>query len=72
MLHNLRLELADELACQARDARLTEVRADLKKPGGADCVDCERPIPPARRLAYPSAIRCIQCQTITERRVGCR
>ena len=34
----------------------------------ADCADCGEPIPAARRVANPAAIRCIDCQEIYERR----
>lgn len=42
------------------------VQAELTRPGQADCDDCETPIPPLRRKAYPSCIRCVKCQTIFE------
>lgn len=48
------------------------VTAALKQTGTADCVDCDKPIPPARRQAYPSARRCIDCQTYQEQTWGRR
>lgn len=35
--------------------------------GRSHCVDCDHPIPAARRAAAPSASRCVGCQTIVER-----
>jgi len=68
MLSNARFEQAEALVSQARDARLAAARADLKKAGAPECEDCEQPIPVPRRLAYPSATRCIECQNAVERR----
>ncbi len=42
-------------------------RSALAGAGKADCEDCGLAIPAARRLAAPSAIRCIHCQTLFER-----
>ncbi|WP_442980003.1 TraR/DksA C4-type zinc finger protein [Salmonella enterica] len=39
------------------------------KPCGAAalvCEECDAPIPPARRAAYPSATRCVYCQSALE------
>ena len=36
--------------------------------GTSHCVDCDAPIPAARRRALPNADRCVGCQTIFERR----
>ncbi|MBC7210995.1 MAG: TraR/DksA C4-type zinc finger protein [Pseudomonas sp.] len=33
-----------------------------------DCVDCEEPIPEARRVAEKGCARCIECQQIHEGR----
>lgn len=35
--------------------------------GAAVCIECEEPIPAARRLANPSAVRCVGCQAEFER-----
>lgn len=32
--------------------------------GTHDCIDCDTPIPQARRQAAPGCNRCIDCQTI--------
>ncbi|OQY20093.1 MAG: hypothetical protein B6I36_02290 [Desulfobacteraceae bacterium 4572_35.1] len=31
-----------------------------------ECIDCEEPIPQARRIASPGCKRCIDCQTLHE------
>ncbi|EEG6255412.1 TraR/DksA family transcriptional regulator [Salmonella enterica subsp. enterica serovar Infantis] len=30
------------------------------------CEECDAPIPAARRAAYPSATRCVSCQSVFE------
>ena len=35
--------------------------------GTAICIECDEPIPAARRRANPAAVRCIGCQTEFER-----
>lgn len=72
MLSNIHFEQAEAKVAQERDAKLAEARADLKKAGASECVDCGQVIPPARRSAYPSANRCIDCQTGVEREGICR
>lgn len=67
MLSNIHFEQAEERVQQERDAKVAKARADLKKAGASDCVDCGQLIPEARRLAYPSATRCIDCQTDIEK-----
>lgn len=67
MLSNIHFEQAEERVQQERDAKLAEARADLKKAGASECMDCLQKIPTARRLAYPSATRCVECQTDIEK-----
>lgn len=52
--------LADRLAAQRRAAA-------LELPGNSLCADCHEEIPPERRIAMPSAIRCVACQAWAER-----
>lgn len=33
-----------------------------------DCIECEEPIPRARKNALPHVTRCIECQELMERR----
>jgi DnaK suppressor protein len=34
------------------------------------CLGCETEIPITRLLAFPSAMRCIECQTVLEKAAG--
>ncbi|MCF1446641.1 MULTISPECIES: TraR/DksA C4-type zinc finger protein [Rhizobium/Agrobacterium group] len=72
MFSNIHFELAEERVEQERDATLAVARANLNKAGADECVDCGQTIPQSRRLAYPAAARCIDCQTSIEREVYCR
>lgn len=42
------------------------VRDRLQGQGAEFCADCDDPIPEARRKAYPSAVCCIDCQSLRE------
>lgn len=44
------------------------VQARLQGQGAEFCADCDEPIPDARRKAYPSAVCCVECASIRERR----
>jgi phage/conjugal plasmid C-4 type zinc finger TraR family protein len=44
------------------------VQARLQGQGAEECEDCDVEIPAARRKAYPSAVCCIECASIRERR----
>lgn len=35
-----------------------------------ECIDCEEPIPQARRDAIPGCQRCVDCEEIAARRKG--
>lgn len=48
-------------------AAVSAARAALAAPGDEICADCGGEIPPRRRAAMPSAIRCIECQAFAER-----
>lgn len=52
---------------QERDARVLAARQALRQPGTAECIECEREIPQARRRANPSATRCLECQENVEK-----
>lgn len=53
-------ELANLLERQRRAAR-------LEAEGAATCAECQDEIPPERRRALPSAIRCVSCQAFVEK-----
>lgn len=44
------------------------VRDRLMGQGAEECEDCGLMIPHARRKAYPSAVCCVECQSIREAR----
>ena len=44
------------------------VQARLQGQGAEFCIDCDEEIPDARRKAYPSAVCCVECQSIREAR----
>ena len=64
------LEQAAALEQAQRDTAvntaLREARLQLQRNGQPYCEDCGEAIPPARRHAAPSAIRCKACQTNNE------
>lgn len=60
------IEAAERNVAFETDAAVAGIRASLREEGENDCVDCDRPIDPKRRAALPSAIRCINCQTLFE------
>ncbi|MCF1449978.1 TraR/DksA family transcriptional regulator [Agrobacterium vitis] len=72
MFSNLHFEAAEQRVEQEREAQIASARADLRKAGADECVDCGHQISLARRRAYPAASRCIDCQTSIEREVYCR
>ncbi|WAE51196.1 TraR/DksA C4-type zinc finger protein [Stutzerimonas frequens] len=44
------------------------VQARLQGQGAEECEECGEEIPQARRNAYPSAVCCVDCQSIREAR----
>jgi RNA polymerase-binding transcription factor DksA len=67
--HEERRRLERERAA-ARLQATALARHQRPQPAGPDlCIDCDTPIPAARRRALPHADRCIGCQTLYERRL---
>lgn len=64
---NAALDLAAERAEQEREAKIAAASAALRGPGTMECEDCGNDIARERRIALPSATRCIFCQTLLER-----
>lgn len=60
-------ELAQRVTELRRDAALAEAQRAVSGNGQADCEDCGGPIPARRRLALPSCIRCVECQSALEK-----
>lgn len=44
------------------------VQARLQGQGAEECEECGIEIPAARRKAYPSAVCCVDCRSLRERR----
>lgn len=57
--------LGDYIADQKRRAGLEGKRAC---DSAENCVDCDEPIPEARRAAYPGVQLCVECKTRHEQR----
>lgn len=51
------------------ERRVAGIRDAVAAAGETACRDCDEPIGAARRLALPSATRCILCQADHERKV---
>lgn len=51
-----------------KDIHLQNLSAALRVMSDTDtCIDCDSPIPEARRRAIPSAKRCRDCQDLADR-----
>ncbi len=65
-------ERNDEFAMNEHEtAKLGDIEAALERIDAGtygQCTDCGVTIPPARLNAYPTAKRCIDCQTVAEQR----
>ena len=64
------LEQASKLEQSQRDACIQTAHNAMTQPGQADCEGCGAPIPTQRRVAMPSAIRCVRCQQNFEFKKG--
>jgi len=62
------LERAFSLEEDVRIGGVALVQARLQGQGAEFCIDCDEEIPAKRRAAYPSAVCCVECQSIRERR----
>lgn len=61
------LEAAEQLESDMRDREVARIRSAMVLKGDEYCQDCGDPIDVARRMAMPSATRCIDCQQLLER-----
>lgn len=66
------IESSERMVDAERDGAIARARAELDGDGEEDCIDCGNPIDVARRLALPSAVRCVECQSAYERKRGKR
>lgn len=64
---NAAFEQADLRAEQEREAAIAAASRSLRSVGTIQCEDCPNDIPRERRIALPSATRCIVCQTKFEK-----
>jgi DnaK suppressor protein len=68
----IRTERQTEFAMNEHEtAELGDIEATLERMDAGtygQCTDCGVTIPPARLNAYPTAKRCIDCQTVAEKR----
>ncbi|MEN9533726.1 TraR/DksA C4-type zinc finger protein [Aeromonas veronii] len=56
-----------------RTGRLIQSHQTRSRPqGDGICCDCDDAIPPSRLVAEPGAERCIECQTLYERKEAVR
>lgn len=62
------LERAFSVEEDVRIGGVAMVRERLQGQGAEFCIDCDEEIPAARRKAYPSAVCCVECQSLRERR----
>lgn len=61
------IERAEEFEQRQRDAAVARIQQGLAGVGEEFCLGCGERIEEARRLALPSAKRCVDCQTKLER-----
>ena len=55
----------DKLAAELHE-EVTAASSAVSGAGSNTCQDCDRPIPKARRIAAPFAVRCVECQELLE------
>jgi phage/conjugal plasmid C-4 type zinc finger TraR family protein len=60
---------AQQLQIQQTEIAIADVVSHVKEEGRTDCLGCGGPIDQQRRLAYPAARRCIDCQRRLEKKV---
>lgn len=61
------IEVAEAAVEHERDRQVRRIREDLELSGETHCRECGDPIDVARRLALPSAKRCVDCQQAHEK-----
>lgn len=61
------IDRASELELQQRERALqARLEASSTSIGSTHCLDCDEPIPAARREAIPGVNRCLDCQQLHE------
>lgn len=62
------IEQAEARVAVETSRNIKAVSGRLNRPGSETCRDCGEPISRERRRAAAFAVRCIECQMITERK----
>ncbi|WP_034157911.1 TraR/DksA C4-type zinc finger protein [Sphingomonas sp. ERG5] len=62
------IESSEQVGAAMRDSLIAGIRAGLAAHGRGECLSCGEEIEAARRAALPSAVRCVRCQDLFERR----
>ena len=62
------VEIAQLTSIVESNNAVAKIRDALGGSGSPVCLSCGDVIPTARRKAYPSTIRCIDCQTLHEKK----
>lgn len=60
------IDVANDVILRAAEERTAAIQASLLGEGQDECEDCGCEIPPARRAAMKSAIRCAPCQEVAD------
>lgn len=60
------MDLVQQRVEEERQRHIRAVRAKTPGVSRVLCIECEAPIPPARRRAIPGVQLCITCQEIAE------
>ena len=61
-------EMEEEHRAKSINKKLKEQETIFSEKGETECIDCGVIIPEARLQAFPSAKRCIDCQTFSEKK----
>jgi RNA polymerase-binding transcription factor DksA len=61
-------DLASKLATDRVNDALQRSRDAMTGPGTNECITCGCDISPERKQAMPSAMRCVRCESIFERK----
>jgi phage/conjugal plasmid C-4 type zinc finger TraR family protein len=60
------IDLANIEIERERERALAKIKTTQQESGISNCLDCDIEIPKARKEAVPSAVRCIDCQSLRD------
>ncbi|MFM5757781.1 TraR/DksA C4-type zinc finger protein [Aeromonas hydrophila] len=66
------IDRAQQLDAERTGRLIQSHRTRARPQGDGVCCDCDDAIPPSRLAAEPGAERCIECQTLYERKEAVR